>query len=62
MNLGTVGSGLCLGGIFDLNLGSSVTAGGGNPSWVVGDTFLVSHQTTTHPPIDLPQSSSVLYL
>lgn len=42
MNLGSVGSGLCLGGIFDLNLGSSVSAGGGNPSWVVGDTFLVS--------------------
>lgn len=31
----------CLGGIFDLSLGSSVTSGGGNPSWVVGDTFLV---------------------
>lgn len=42
MNLGTVGQGLCLGGIFDLTQGSDVGEGGGNPSWVVGDTFLVS--------------------
>lgn len=41
MNLGTVGGGLCLGGIFDLGLGSNINGGGGNPSWVVGDTFLV---------------------
>ena len=41
MNLGTVGQGFCLGGIFDLGLGSNIGAGGGNPSWVVGDTFLV---------------------
>ena len=41
MNLGTVGQGLCLGGIFDLGLGSNIGSGGGNPSWVVGDTFLV---------------------
>ena len=41
MNLGTVGDGLCLGGIFDLGLGSNIGSGGGNPSWVVGDTFLV---------------------
>lgn len=41
MNLGTVGDGLCLGGIFDLGLGSNIGTGGGNPSWVVGDTFLV---------------------
>ncbi|GJE90021.1 A1 family peptidase [Phanerochaete sordida] len=40
MNLGTVGQGLCLGGIFDLGLGSNIGSGGGNPSWVVGDTFL----------------------
>ncbi|THH29261.1 hypothetical protein EUX98_g4933 [Antrodiella citrinella] len=40
MNLGTVGQGLCLGGIFDLTQGSDVSEGGGNPSWVVGDTFL----------------------
>ncbi len=62
MNLGTVGSNLCLGGIFDLNLGSSVTAGGGNPSWVVGDTFLVSLRIhflchLASPPCHLPQSS-----
>ncbi|TFK89318.1 acid protease [Polyporus arcularius HHB13444] len=40
MNLGTVSPGLCLGGIFDLSLGSNVGTGGGNPVWVVGDTFL----------------------
>ncbi|RPD78625.1 acid protease [Lentinus tigrinus ALCF2SS1-7] len=40
MNLGTVSPGMCLGGIFDLTLGSSVGSGGGNPTWVVGDTFL----------------------
>jgi len=42
MNLGLVsrGSTQCLGGVFDLTAGSSVTPGGGNPSWVVGDTFL----------------------
>jgi len=40
MNLGTVGNGLCLGGIFDLSQGSNVGSGGGNPTWVVGDTFL----------------------
>lgn len=41
MNLGTVGDSLCLGGIFDLGLGSNIGSGSGNPSWVVGDTFLV---------------------
>lgn len=40
INLGTVGGGFCLGGIFDLGLGSQIGSGGGNPSWVVGDTFL----------------------
>ncbi|KAJ7162217.1 aspartyl protease [Mycena filopes] len=30
----------CLGGIFDLTLGSSIEANSGNPTWVVGDTFL----------------------
>ena len=30
MNLGTVGQGFCLGGIFDLGLGSNIGAGGGN--------------------------------
>ena len=42
MNLGTITAGMCLGGIFDLSLGSDVGSGGGNPQWVVGDTFLVS--------------------
>ncbi|CAL1706108.1 unnamed protein product [Somion occarium] len=36
MNLGTIPSGQCLGGIFDLSQGSNVGSGGGNPSWVVG--------------------------
>ena len=42
MNLGRVSSGssLCAGGIFDLTAGSSIGQGGGNPSWVVGATFL----------------------
>ncbi len=42
MNLQTMSNDLCLGGIFDLGLGSNIGSGGGNPSWVVGDTFLVS--------------------
>lgn len=43
MNLGrpNATSDLCVGGIFDLTSGSTIEAGGGNPSWVVGDTFLV---------------------
>lgn len=43
MNLGPIsrGSSQCLGGIFDLTQGSSIVAGGGNPNWVVGATFLV---------------------
>ncbi|PCH35995.1 acid protease [Wolfiporia cocos MD-104 SS10] len=42
MNLGPMqeGSNYCVGGIFDLDLGSDVSSGNGNPSWVVGDTFL----------------------
>jgi len=40
MNLGEVEQGQCLGGIFDLGQGTSIQGGGGNPSWVVGDTFL----------------------
>jgi len=42
MNLGPVSSGssICVGGIFDLNSGSDVGEGGGNPTWVVGATFL----------------------
>lgn len=42
MNIGTAsGSSLCAGGIFDLSAGSTINPGGNNPSWVVGDTFLV---------------------
>ncbi|KAF5381156.1 hypothetical protein D9757_009439 [Collybiopsis confluens] len=42
MNLGQVqtGSTDCLGGIFDLSLGSNIPEGSGNPTWVVGDVFL----------------------
>lgn len=40
MNLGPIGQGQCLGGIFDLTQGSNVSPGAGNPSWVVGGTFL----------------------
>lgn len=42
MNIGQVsrGSSQCLGAIFDLSLGSNIPSGSGNPSWVVGDSFL----------------------
>jgi cathepsin D len=42
MSLGQIapGSPSCLGGIFDLSLGSNIVSGSGNPNWVVGDTFL----------------------
>ncbi|KAJ7680998.1 aspartyl protease [Mycena polygramma] len=41
MNLGPGSGGtMCLGGIFDLTQGSAIEANSGNPSWVVGDTFL----------------------
>jgi cathepsin D len=44
MNLGQLsqGSTMCQGAIFDLSQGSNVSggSGSGNPSWVVGDTFL----------------------
>jgi len=41
MSFGTVdGTNQCVGSIFDLSLGSNVVAGDGNPSWVVGDSFL----------------------
>ncbi|KAG5642479.1 hypothetical protein DXG03_002729 [Asterophora parasitica] len=42
MNLGRLatGSSQCVGGIFDLSLGSNIVSGGGNPNWVVGATFL----------------------
>ncbi|KAJ7467054.1 aspartic peptidase A1 [Mycena latifolia] len=41
LNLGPgSGGSMCLGGIFDLTLGSNIEANSGNPTWVVGDTFL----------------------
>ena len=42
MNHGPVstGSSDCVGAIFDLTAGTSITVGSGNPGWVVGDTFL----------------------
>jgi cathepsin D len=41
LNLGTVSAGQCLGGIFDLGAGTNVKPQPGEPSWIVGDTFLV---------------------
>jgi hypothetical protein len=41
LNLGTISNGQCLGAIFDITQGSNVTPGQGNPSWIIGDTFLV---------------------
>lgn len=33
----------CVGGVFDLGLGSNIESGNsGNPQWVIGDVFLVS--------------------
>lgn len=50
MNLGQSGlKDQCVGGIFDLTLGSDVGVGGGNPSWVIGDTFLVRHISSYRP-------------
>jgi cathepsin D len=40
LNLGTISNGQCLGAIFDITQGSNVTPGQGNPSWIIGDTFL----------------------
>lgn len=50
MNLGPIatGSSRCLGGIFDLSLGSSIVSGGGNPNWVVGDVYLVGAVRLRH--------------
>jgi cathepsin D len=49
MNLGAADNAgqLCLGGIFDLNAGSNIEAGSGNPSWVMGDVFLVRPVVTS---------------
>lgn len=42
INVGRIstGSDICAGGIFDLTAGSNIGSGGGNPTWVVGATFL----------------------
>ena len=42
MNFGPIsnGSSICAGAIFDLSTGSNISEGGGNPNWIVGDTFL----------------------
>jgi hypothetical protein len=50
MNLGTVnvflglgdGGSMCIGGIFDWTVGHGTVVDQGKPSWVIGDTFLVS--------------------
>jgi cathepsin D len=41
LNLGTISTGQCLGGIFDLGAGANIKPQPGEPSWIVGDTFLV---------------------
>jgi cathepsin D len=43
MTIGKTNSGLCVGSLFVLSEGSSAVGGGGNPNWVIGDTFLVCH-------------------
>lgn len=53
MNLGTSGTdGQCVGGIFDLSAGSDAGGDAANPSWVVGDTFLVMNIPTILMPRD----------
>lgn len=49
MNLGPVtqGSSDCVGGVFDLSLGSNIPEDSMNPSWVVGDVFLVGSMGAT---------------
>jgi cathepsin D len=70
MNVGPVsqGSSDCLGGLFDLSMGSNIPEGSGNPSWVVGDTFLknvytvfrgVASGSSDTPAIGFAQLSSV---
>jgi len=62
MNLGSSSvSGQCVGGIFDLTAGSNAGGGGGNPNWVVGDTFLKNVYTvfrSTPPSIGFAQLSN----
>jgi cathepsin D len=52
---------LCIGAIFDLDAGTSITPGSGNPGWVVGDTFLKNVYSVfraTPPSIGFAQLSS----
>ncbi|KAF5327777.1 hypothetical protein D9619_004889 [Psilocybe cf. subviscida] len=52
---------LCIGAIFDLDAGTSITPDSGNPSWVVGDTFLKNVYSVfraTPPSIGFAQLSS----
>jgi cathepsin D len=62
MNLGTESRGNCVGAIFDLSLGSDIPAGGPNPSWVVGATFLKNvysvFRASSPPSIGFAQLSS----
>ncbi|KAG6905912.1 hypothetical protein DXG01_016968 [Tephrocybe rancida] len=64
MNLGRIsqGSTQCVGGIFDLGLGSNIGSGSGNPSWVVGATFLLSSVAggSGAAPPSTPSTSSTL--
>ncbi|KAI0250122.1 aspartic peptidase domain-containing protein [Lactifluus subvellereus] len=40
LNLGTVGDGQCLGGIFDVTGAWTINLRAGHPDWIIGDTFL----------------------
>jgi cathepsin D len=45
LNGGTIGAGeQCVGGIFDIGQVTNAPTGGGNPNWIIGDTFLVCNQ------------------
>ncbi|KAJ3490948.1 hypothetical protein NLJ89_g11387 [Agrocybe chaxingu] len=64
MNFGpeSRGSSQCVGAIFDLTLGSNIVSGSGNPSWVVGDTFLKNVYSVfraTPPSVGFAELSSV---
>jgi len=63
MNLGQgTTSTMCVGGIFDLTMGSDIDPNSGNPSWVVGDTFLknvYSVYRSSPPSVGFAQLSAV---
>ncbi|KAF8971140.1 aspartic peptidase domain-containing protein [Flammula alnicola] len=63
MNIGpeTSDNTKCIGAIFDLSMGTNIEGGSGNPSWVVGDTFLKNVYSVfraTPPSVGFAQLSS----